>query len=370
MTDPLALSFESPLGPRVCIAGRERDYFSGTGYLGLHNHPAVRQAAVDAIQRWGMSTATSRGGYGEHPVYAGVEEQARAFFGSETVLYYPSGYLSTLILAQGLREHYERVFVDESSHYSVFDGLRATGKPVHAFRHLDPQSLKETLRECLQPAERPLVFSDGLFPISAEIAPVPALLSVLDAYPGGILALDDAHGAGVLGANGRGVLEHYGLQDPRCFAGATLSKALGGYGGVLPLAAASRDEILRLAGAYAGSSPPPLPAAAASAAALLLARTEPGRLAALRRNVKQARVGLIALGWELDDNPAPILCLRARPGLDLARIKSRLFDRDICVAHVTGYSSTPPGGCLRLAIFATHTAEQIDRLIDQMRAVL
>jgi 7-keto-8-aminopelargonate synthetase-like enzyme len=370
MTDSLAFSFESPLGPRVRIAGRERDYFSGTGYLGLHNHPAIQEAAITTIRHWGMSTATSRGGYGEHPVYTHLEEQARAFFAAEAVLYYPSGYLSALILAQGLRDRYERAFVDESSHYSVMDGLRAAGNPVHAFHHLDPQSLKETLRGCLQPGERPLVFSEGLFPISAEIAPLPAYLSILEAYPGSLLALDDAHAAGVLGPHGRGVLEHYGLNDRRCFAGATLSKALGGYGGVLPLAAVERDKILGAAKAYLGSSPPPLPTAAAAAAGLQIARSEPQRLETLRRNVKQARDGLRALGWELENSPVPILCLRARASLDLGRIKAELFARDICLAHVTGYSSTPPGGCLRLAVFATHTSAQIERLVDQMRAVL
>jgi glycine C-acetyltransferase/8-amino-7-oxononanoate synthase len=93
-------------------------------------------------------------------------------------------------------------------------------------------------------------------------------------------------------------------------------------------------------------------------------------LAALRRNVQHARRGLRALGWELDDNPVPILCLRARDGLDLARLKECLFDRDICVAHVTRYSSTPPGGCLRVAIFSTHAPAQIDCLCQAIATAL
>ncbi len=103
----------SPLGPRVVIAGRERDYFSGTGYLGLHNHPQVLQAVLETIQRYGLATGTSRGGYGEHSVYDALEAEARAFFAAERVLYYPSGYMSGVILAQGLRERYEHIFLDE-----------------------------------------------------------------------------------------------------------------------------------------------------------------------------------------------------------------------------------------------------------------
>src|SRR6266545_2856213 len=122
-----------PLGPRVVIEGRERDYFSGTGYLGLHNHPRVLQAAVDAIQEYGMTTATSRGGYGDHILYDGLEAEARDYFAAERVLYYPSGYMSALILAQGLRERYERIFIDDWAHYSLWDGARSTGKPIVPF---------------------------------------------------------------------------------------------------------------------------------------------------------------------------------------------------------------------------------------------
>jgi 8-amino-7-oxononanoate synthase len=291
-------------------------------------------------------------------------------FDCEALLYYPSGYYSTQIIAQGLSPHYERAFVDESSHYSIFDGLRTAGKPLHTFRHLDPGALRESLRRELLPGERPLVMSDGVFPISAEIAPLPQILALLDDYPGGLLALDDAHAAGVLGAHGRGTLEHFALHDLRCLSGATLSKALGGYGGVLPAPALRLAEISRFAKVYAGASPPPLPVAAASAAALRVARSQPERLTALRANVRQARAGLRALGWELEESPVPILCLRARAGLDLAQLKASLFERDICVAHVTSYSSTPQGGCLRLAIFATHTSEQIERLVATLRCLI
>jgi 8-amino-7-oxononanoate synthase len=352
----------------VVIAGQERDYFSGTGYLGLHNHASVRAAAVEAIERFGMSTATSRGGYGEHPLYTRLETEARDFFACEEVLYYPSGYFTALLLAQGLRQRYERAFVDESSHYSVFDGLNAAGKPLHTFRHLDPAALRAALRAELRPGERPLVFSDGIFPISGEIPPLPAYCALLDEFEGGLLALDDAHAAGVLGAHGRGTFEHFDLTDPRCISGATLSKALGGYGGILPASASFLAEINRSAKVYSGASPPPLPVAAASAAALHVARSEPGRLASLRANVRQARAGLRGLGWDLEDSPSPILCLRLRPGLDLAQLKARLFERGVCVAHVTAYSSTPPGGCLRVAIFATHTPAQIERLIAGFNA--
>jgi glycine C-acetyltransferase/8-amino-7-oxononanoate synthase len=359
------LHLDTPLGPRVVIAGRERDYFSGTGYLGLHNHALVRQAAAETIARYGMATGTSRGGYGEHPVYEGLEAEARAFFGTERVLYYPSGYLSGTILAQGLRERYERIFIDDWAHYSLWDGARVTGKPVAAFRHMDAGHLAELLRDSLGAGERPLVLSDGVFPISGEIAPGMAYREALSGYAGAWLVLDDAHATGVLGAHGRGTLEHFGVEDDHCAAGHTLSKGIGGYGGLIAGRVAFVEEIARGTRVYVGSSPPPLPVAAAARQALALAR-EDGLREQLRANVALARAGLRGLGWALDDTPVPVICLGARKGMDLGKIKEALFERDVCVAHVTGYSSTPTGGALRIAIFASHSSEQIERLVAEL----
>ena len=361
---------QSPLGPRMVIAGRERDYFSGTGYLGLHNHPDVLAGVVDTVRRYGLSTGTSRGGYGEHDVYSALECEARAFFDAGQVLYYPSGYLSASILAQGLRERWERVFIDDWSHYSLWDGARATGKPLERFRHRDAADLAECLWRALQPGERPLVLSDGVFPISGETAPAQAYWEALRPFPGAWLALDDAHATGVLGIHGRGTLEEAGLLGQEgCIAGHTLSKGIGGYGGVIAGPLELVAEMERNSRVAAGSSQPPLPVAAASTRALSLAR-DPELRARLWRNVARARAGIRGLGWDLEESHVPILCLRARPGVDLGRIKDALFERDVCVAHVKSYSSTPPGGALRMAIFANHSEEQIDRLVETLGKVL
>lgn len=367
------MQMQSPPAARTLINDRWCDYFSGTGYLGLQGHPALNQAAVDAIQRYGLTTATSRGGYGEHPAYQAVEQAAADFFGAERAVYFTSGYLGAAILLQGLRDSYDAIFVDDASHSSIWSGARSTGAPVVAFRHIQPDDLAARLSQQLRPGQRPLVIGDGVFPISGEIAPVPAYVEVLEPYPGATLCLDDAHATGVLGANGRGTSEHWmlgGTQSVQVVAVHTLSKALGGFGGILAGSAELVDHLARRAAAYGGASPPPLPAAAASAAAFGLVRAEPERRTRLRANIARARAGLRALGWPLDDTPTPILCLGRRPGIDLARLQGALFARDICVAHVTSYSSTPPGGALRIAIFATHSDEQIDRLIAELAALV
>lgn len=369
----MSLLMESAPGARTLINGRWRDYFSGCSYLGLPGHPGLVEAAMDALRRYGLTTSTSRGGYGEHPAYHAVEAAAARFFGTEAAAYYVSAYLGNTALLQALSGEYERAFMDEAAHFSVRDAVAAAGVPYHTFHHLDPADLAAQLHAHLAPAERPLVLTDGIFPISGEIAPAGAYVDVLTAYEGALLCLDDAHATGVIGAQGRGTLEYRAVsaaQGVRMYTAHTLSKALGGHGGLIAGDAGFIAQVGRKAVALGASSPAPIPAAAASAWALDYIASHPERRRELWANVAHARNGFRALGWELEDTPSPILCLRARPGVDLAAVQAALFKRDICVAHVTRYSSTPVGGALRVAIFATHSGEQIERLLQETKACL
>lgn len=390
MTDYL---MQSAPTARALINDRWRDYFAGTGYLGLQGHPDLIAAATAALQQYGLSTATSRGGYGEHPVFNAVETAAARFLGEERALYTVSAYLGSGVLLQGLQGEYDRVYVDESAHYSVREAVAASGAPAHAFRHVDADALRDALRATLAPGERPIVLTDGVFPISGEIAPLCDHIAVLSEYDGAILCVDDAHATGVIGRLGRGSLE-YCLADSavdsaeigrgylrspaspraslpvRCHTAHTLSKALGGHGGVLAGSADFIAQLWRNARALSGSSPSPIPAAAASAWSLNYGYEHGELRERLWSNVRRAKEGFRRLGWALPDTPIPIICLAARPGLDLAAIQQALFARDLCVAHITRYSSVPEGGALRIAIFASHTDAQIDRLLAEMEKLL
>jgi glycine C-acetyltransferase/8-amino-7-oxononanoate synthase len=339
------------------------DYFAGTGYLGLQNHPAVIQAAQEAIQRYGFSTATSRGGYGEHPVYDELEQEACAYFGAEKVLYFPSGYMGISILTQATSNCFDHIFIDSSAHFSLWDAAYATNLPITPFHHRCPQSLADLLRSESRPQERPLVLSDGVFPVSGEIAPLTEYLELVKPLRG-LVYIDDAHAVGVLGKNGGGTPEFFDIQDANCHTSATLAKALGGYGGVIWGKSAWVKSIDRASRICAGASPPPLVVAAASARALAIARTTPDLRYHLWENVRMARNGLRVLGWDLPDTPVPILCLEARQGVSLERIRDKLFEQAIAVELVRSYTSTPVGGALRIAIFATHSKDQIDRLVE------
>jgi 8-amino-7-oxononanoate synthase len=362
----MALRMESPVGARTIFNGREMDYFAGTGYLGLQSHPAVVEAAQEAVRRYGLATATSRGGYGEHPVYDELEQEACAYFGAEKVLYFASGYLGISILTQATGSQFDHIFIDSSAHFSLWDAAHATNLPITPFHHLRAKSLAALLASELLSQERPLVLSDGVFPVSGEIAPLPEYLELVKPLQG-LVYVDDAHAVGVLGENGRGTPEYFHIHDASCHTSATLAKALGGFGGLIWGTVKWVTNIDRNSRICTGASPPPLVVAAASARALAVARASPKLRFRLWDNVKQARNGLRALGWELPDTPVPILCLGSRQGISLEKIKKKLFEQAIAVELVRSYTSAPPGGALRIAIFANHSCDQIDRLVQTIR---
>jgi 8-amino-7-oxononanoate synthase len=300
------------------------------------------------------------------------ERAASLFFDCEAAVLLGSGYAGGAVMAAALGDDFDVAFVDEQSHANVWDGLAAAGVRVVSFPHRDPEGLAAVLSTDLGARQRPLVVSDGIFPITGALAPVPDYEVVLQPYDGALLCLDDAHGYGVLGPDGRGTLDHFGLQGARRFSYGTMSKAFGGAGGVIPGSAELRDWIERRSAAYRSTSKAPPGIVAAGARALEIARTQPGLRARLAAHVARVRSALRSIGLPLDDGPAPIICVDARSRLDFASIAGRLFDEDsIAVLHVAGgYANVPAGGCLVFTLSALHDEEQIERLVDAFRRAI
>jgi len=373
---------ESSLGPSVRIDGRDYLYFAGSGYLGLQSHPEVIRAACQSAQRYGIGSANSRTVFGATPPLLEVERRAAEMFGLGDAFYFASGWMGNHILTQLPGPEFGLVVVDECSHYSVIEAARLTGRPHVTFRHCDPDDLRAKLKERHRPGQRVLLLSDGVFAATGRIAPAAEFYDVLQNYPQSLLSLDDAHGVGVLGADGRGTFEHAGLwrhgpntvggpdQRPLLAFSATLSKAVGGYGGIIP---GDREFIrrIKLRSPYSGGvSPPPTPIAAATAKALELVRAEPALRTRLWVNARLLKDGLRQAGFDVDDTPVPVVCLVAGSAENMQRIQRELFARGIAVAYMAAYSGLGPQGGLRIAVFATHTATMIGQLLDQLRRLV
>lgn len=368
-------------GPTTVIDGRSYVYFAGTGYLGLAGHPEVIQAACDAVRQYGVHTATSRTGFGNNPATLEVEWRAAEFFGVECAFYFSSGYVANHIMLSALAERVGVVFVDEAAHYCLLEAARLLDKRVTPFRHRDPDHLARLLSTQVRAGERPLVLTDGVFSVSGRLAPVPEYLRVLAPHKPAILHLDDAHGWGVLGENGRGVLEHFGWWGPRVNSGAvpdgvsftvggTLAKALGGFGGIIP---GTSDFVRRVQAAshyFDGASAPTSADAGAAAKALEIVQRQPELRHRLRANIVHARTGLRALGLAVADDPSANFSVEIGDAANMRRLHHELKAAGFIVPYVAAYSGLGPEGAMRFAVCALHTPEMIDGLIEALRKVL
>jgi 8-amino-7-oxononanoate synthase len=372
---------ESPPGPLTQIDGRRYAYFAGTGYLGLAAHPEVIAAACEAVQRYGVHTATSRGGFGHNPLTLQVERLAAAFFGTEDAFYFSSGYVANHVLLQAYAGQVDAVFCDEAAHYCLAEAARLLGKPVRTFEHRSAENLARRLEEGLQPGQRPLVLTDGVFSVTGQVAPAPDYLAVLAAHAPAILHLDDAHGIGVLGQHGRGTWEHFGLWDGRVNCAAcpdgvgfsvcgTLAKAMGGFGGIIP---GSREFLQRVRAAshyFDGASAPSSADAGASAAAMAIVQRQPELRQQLQANIAQLRAGLRALGLAVDDGPAANLAVVIGDAANMRWIHEALKAAGFLVPYVAAYSGLGPQGALRFAVCALHRPAMIQDLLAALKPLL
>lgn len=369
---------QSPPNAETRIDDRRYLYFCGTSYHGLHGHPQVVEAACEATRRFGLGSATTRAGFGNTPPTLEVEQEAAEYFETESAFYFASGYVGNQILVSTLGEAAHVAFVDAGSHYSVIDASRLGARPVQFFAHANAESLASQLREHLRPGQVPLVLSDGVFAARGTIAPVREYCEVLRHYPQAMLCLDDCHAFGVLGERGLGTFEQAGLHRcgvngesvrgaigldlPELYCVGTLSKAFGGYGGILCGSGAFLERARTRSHYYSGASAPPTPAAAASAMGLRIVAAHPEMIARLQANARTLRSGLRGLGLDVPDSPVPIIALELGDAANMQRMQRALADEGILIAYMAAYAGLGPEGILRIAVFSTHTDEMLEQL--------
>ena len=365
----------SPPGAETIIDGKPYLYFAGTGYLGLQGDPRVIEAGCEALRKYGVHTATSRGGFGDNPVTLEVERLAANFFGTEDAFYIATGYAGPTILTDQ-QVTFDLIAIDEHSHFASLDAARLaieqSGGTLIRFRHGDADHLRELLKAHAAAEPRVLVMCDGVSPVLGDVSPVRAYLSVINAFDAGPVALlvDDAHGVGVLGDNGRGTIELEAADLESVLLCATLSKALGGFGGIIPGSAKTIARLKAGSSWYNGASAPPAAAAGATAKALEIVLAEPQLRQKLHANVAYLKTGLRKLGLDVADTPVPIIPLQIGDAANMRRIADELKQRGLIIAYIASYSGVGPEGCLRIAVFATHTTAMLDRLIDGLRSVI
>ncbi len=353
-------------GPDVTLDGRRVLLFSSNNYLDLAAHPRVKEAAVNAIRRYGVGAGASRLVAGSLPPHRELEERLAAFKGVEAALVFPTGYQANLGLLPVLAEERKMIYADRLCHASLIDACRLCDAAMRIYRHRDHAQLASLLRKTASPA---VVVTEGVFSMDGDLAPLPHLCRAVE-RTGSTLVVDDAHGTSVMGPRGRGTIEHFGLEGRPIVQMGTLSKALGGLGGFV---AGGRDLIDYLINRarpfiYTTALPPAL--AAAATAALDVVEAEPERrekLWALRRRLHD---GVRKAGFDSLNSESPIIPLLVGNAAAAVALSEALLERGIYAPAIR--PPTVPDGTsrIRLSVTAGHTPEQIDRAVEALNGIV
>jgi 8-amino-7-oxononanoate synthase len=346
--------------------GRRMIMLGSNNYLGLASHPRVKAAAVRAVETYGAGTTGSRCLNGTLDIHADLERRLARFFGREEAIYYTSGYMTNLGVISGLAQRGDVIVVDRRAHASILDAARLSEAEVKRFRHNDMKDLERVLRSCGDAGT--LVAVDGVYSMDGDIAPLPRIVELCRAH-GARLVVDDAHGLGVLGKNGRGTPEHFGVEDGVDVIVGTTSKSLPGMGG---FAVAERQVIhyLRYTSRPFIFATSPAPAAVAAVReALDVLEQEPAlrrRLWATTRRVLHALQGM---GFDTGGSQTPIVPVTIGSVERTFEVWKALSEEGIFVNAVLP-PAVPTGSCIiRMTFMATHTDEHVDRVLDALERV-
>jgi len=359
---------ESAQAPRLRVDGRDVLAFASNDYLGLANAPSVAAAAHDAIGAYGVGAGASHLIVGHAAPHAALEDALAAFVApcaGARALTFSSGYLANLAILTALAARGDVILADRLNHACLTDGALLSRATFERYRHCDVDALARALATC--GGRRRFIVTDAVFSMDGDIAPLPALLQLAEAFDAW-LVVDDAHGFGVLG-EGRGTLAHHGLASERIVYMGTLGKAAGVAGAFVAAHPAVIETLLQTARSYAYTTASPPLLAAALAAALRAIRDDDFRRVHLRSLIGTFRAGAGALPWSLLPSSTPIQPLVVGDVADAVAISEALLARGLLVPAIR--PPTVPAGTarLRISLSAAHSVEDVGALLAALRDI-
>ena len=354
-------AFEATTATTVRWDGIDLLGFHGCGYLGLAHDPRVTGAAREAIERYGVSGLASRNTSGNFDLHERLEQHLADFLGLEAALVVASGYLADLALVAALANQAQIALHDADAHPSLIDAARVAGLERFDYGPGDvthAMALLDRFKDA-----RPIVLTDGPFAMHGRLAPVAELLRYLPDE--GVLLVDDSHGIGVLGHNGRGTLESFGIEDERIIVTGSLGKAIGSGGGFIAGPSATIEAVRHNAPSFIGTTALSPPLVAAAIAALEVIESEPERLERLRANTGQLHRSARRAGLRSSGTFLPILRIELPTHDDARRLSAALHVEGI-FAPAISYPGAGAGGLVRAAVTSEHTAAEIRRFEETL----
>ena len=359
---------ESESAPMSRFDGKEVINLASNNYLGLTTHPKLRRAALGAVRQYGVGSGAVRTISGTMTLHMQLEERIAAFKNVEACVVFQSGFAANAGTVAAILGPDDHIVSDELNHASIIDGCRLSRARIHVFPHKDVAEAEKTLAHLRDVPGRKLLISDGVFSMDGDIAPLPGLVEAAEKH-GAIMMVDDAHASGVLGRNGRGTIDHFGLHGRVHIQVGTLSKAIGVLGGYV---CGSRDLIEFLyhrARPFLFSTSHPPAVAAACLAAFDVLEQEPKRIQALWDNTKYFKKGLTSAGFDTGMSETPITPVMVGEAKTAHELSRALFEEGVLATGI-GFPTVPKGKArVRTIVTATHTKDELDQALDVFRKV-
>lgn len=359
---------EDQQGPVCRYDGREVINLASNNYLGLCNHPKLREAAVAATERYGVGSGAVRTIAGTMRIHMELEEKIAAFKGVEACVVFQSGFTANAGTVSSILGKDDFILSDELNHASIIDGARLSRAKVKVFRHKDVAHCEELLKEVEGEPGRKLVITDGVFSMDGDIGPVDRLADLCEMY-GAIMMVDDAHASGVLGRQGRGSVDHFGCTSRVDVQVGTLSKAIGALGGYVCGSRDLIDYLYHRARPFLFSTSHPPSVAASCMAAFDLLESEPERMERLWANTAYFKGQLDAAGFDIGgrSTPAsetPITPILVGDGRKTMEFSRALFERGVMATGIA-FPTVPEGKArIRCIMTSEHTREQINLALE------
>ena len=353
---------ESASGTSVITQNSKRIMLGSNNYLGLTQHPRLKEAAIKAIEKYGVGAGSVRMLSGSMDLHQQLEERLAQFKGAEACVVLPSGYMANFAALTALLDTDDIVFNDELNHASIFDGCRATPAKIRIYRHNDIASLEKRLAQ-YDIDRLKLIVTDGVFSMDGDVAPLQDIIRLGKQY-NAMVMVDDAHATGVIGSHGRGSAEHCGVTGQMDITVCTLSKALGGLGGAVCGSRQLIKTILNRVRAFIFTSALPPASVASAIAALDVIDSEPELLVNLHRNTRFLYQGLKELGYNVAETPSAILPVIIGEESKTNELAALLDDLGVFVSAVSP-PAVPQRLCrLRVSVMATHTPDELEKALD------
>jgi len=360
---------EAVEGARIQVEGRWLIHLSSNGYLGLARHPAVVAAAEEAAARYGAGSGSARLIGGNLPPHEELERELARFKQAEDCLLFSTGYMANLGVITALTGPQDLVVGDRLNHASLIDACRLSGAALRVYPHADAGRLEEVLSERRGRYRRALVVTEGVFSMDGDLPPLPEIAEISRRYECWLL-VDDAHGTGVFGLEGRGSLEHFSMDPKDILQMGTLSKALGSQGGYLAGPKVVVELLRNRARSFIYTTAPAPACSAAALAALEVVRREPDLRRRLWENVRRWTSGLKSLGCELISDSSPIVPVRVGGNRETMILAKALEEAGVYAPGIRPPTVPEGSARIRTSLTALHTAGDLEEALEAFKKCL